>query len=363
MWMLLPVLLVVGAVIGWYFYGFIGRVLSTLGSKEKRWSLGVRICVAALLALGSFWVTSMVAVVILHIMALGLLLDLVHLLVRTIWRGHPLRVWNKLYGLGVLPCLLTICILLAGYANMQHVVQTDYTVHTEKTLSRTYRVALVADVHFGVSLDAEALAKICGQISAQDVDLVVLGGDIVDESTSRAEMKEIFALLGGIKSRYGVFYVHGNHDRMGAWTDAELVEVIEGAGIHLLKDAVYQVNEELVIIGREDKSAERRGARKPIAELLAAVDHADLVLSVDHQPNDYAAQGAAGADLVLSGHTHGGQLFPLQFVQSIFGINDAVYGQVIIDQDTQAIVTSGIAGWRYPVKTAAPAEYVMIEID
>ena len=69
-----------------------------------------------------------------------------------------------------------------------------------------------------------------------------------------------------------------------------------------------------------------------------------------------------GTDLLLSGHTPGGQLFPINYVQEWIPFNDGVYGRYDIDDDTVAIITSGFATWSYPSKTAAPAEYVIVDI-
>ena len=83
---------------------------------------------------------------------------------------------------------------------------------------------------------------------------------------------------------------------------------------------------------------------------------------LDQQPNQYAENVAAGTDLVLSGHTHGGQIFPLDLVMEIIPFNDGIYGYYELSEQTGAIVTSGFAGWEFPIKTAAPAEYVVIDL-
>ena len=118
------------------------------------------------------------------------------------------------------------------------------------------------------------------------------------------------------------------------------------------------------IIGRSDASFWQTNNRASMADLTALIpkdkkDNYTIVL--DHQPLDLETNATLKIDLQLSGHTHGGQLFPMRFFQTLTS-DILVYGQRNIG-DFTAITTSGIAGWRYPIKTGAPSEYVVINVD
>jgi len=367
MWPVLLLLLIAAAAMSCYLYCYLRRALETFGVNIKRTAVRIMTgCAVVLTEVLCLLFSGMGLIFLLHLLALALLLQAVNGILRRCCEPAPW--WRKLYGSGILPVLLTAAVLLLGWYNMNHVVRTDYTVHTHKEIrAEGYRVALVADVHFGVSLDEAQLGEVCEEISAQQPDVVILCGDIVDNNTTAEGMRTVFRTLGGIESCYGVFYVFGNHDRpmelvKSPFTEAELIETIEGSGIAILQDEVLQLTEELVLAGREDSGFGRSDGRMSVEALLADTDPADFILTLDHQPREYKENGQAGTDLLLSGHTHGGQIWPVNLLDRIFGFNEGVYGQIQIDGDTQAIVTSGLAGWGFPVKTAAPAEYVMIHI-
>lgn len=98
-------------------------------------------------------------------------------------------------------------------------------------------------------------------------------------------------------------------------------------------------------------------------ELTEDIDPDKFSIVIDHQPDDYAAQAESGVDLVLSGHTHGGQLFPLMNIENLIDITpeDRVYGREKRG-NTNFIVTSGIADWAIKFKTGCISEYLMIDI-
>ena len=356
-----------------YFYFVCKRFLGTLGVKLTRLfarlALLSVVCALALCGMLLSWTS---AVFLLHLAAFAGIVQLCNFILKLCARKRyeeGFSVWKRLYGLLVLPLLFSAAATVYGYVNLHSVRQTSYTVYTPKQIDADgYRVALIADVHFGISLDEQELLEKCAEIEAQAPDLVILCGDIVDNSSTREGMQAVFAILGSIKSTYGVYYVFGNHDRLYRMGDLpfsvdDLMAAIGAAGITVLQDTVMQITPDLVLVGREDRSGARGDTpRAAIAELLEGVDPADFILTLDHQPNEYAENAAAGTDLLLSGHTHGGQLFPLNILQEIVPFNDGVYGQYALGEDQLAIVTSGFGTWEIPVKTVGPAEYVIIDI-
>ena len=101
--------------------------------------------------------------------------------------------------------------------------------------------------------------------------------------------------------------------------------------------------------------------RASIEALAAKAGTGNFLLLLDHQPVDLADNARAGIDLELSGHTHGGQIWPMGILSKLTGVNEEYYGIHQIG-DFQVIVSSGMAGWGYPVRTEGSSEYVVVNI-
>jgi predicted MPP superfamily phosphohydrolase len=333
---------------------------------KKPWARVTLFVLSVLITALSCDISSAFAVFVLHVMFVDGILRLIALFFRKITFPPTVK---KLFGSGLCAVLIAGAVLFAGCINFFSVRPTEYEILTEKELrAEGYRVVLIADVHYGVSLDRAELQRVCDEIEACNPDFIILGGDITDHETGKAKAREVFALLSSIESKYGTYFTFGNHDVpmrgmpsefADQYGEEELNALVENCGITVLKDDIHYVGEadELALIGRKDRSA---GNRLGVQALDASTRDDAFRLVIDHQPNEYQENGNCGTDLLLSGHTHGGQFFPLNFIMPLF--NDAVYGRTVIDEDTEAIVSSGLACWGYPFKTAAPAEYLVIDI-
>lgn len=358
-----------GGLMGWYAYRYIRRSLLTFGSDVTKKHIKIPILTAsAVIGAGCANIGSIGTILFLHILFISLFLRLINYITKKIFKGSVFNKYReKVFQSGIIPVLVSLAVIFAGYINMHNVVKTEYTVFTEKNISKDYKIALVADVHYGVSLDKKAMDKKCAEISSHNPDVVILAGDITDSDTSKNAMEEVFDCLGKIKSNYGIFYVYGNHDRSmlqmkNKYSDDELKSAIEKNGIIILKDNVTSVNNEIRLIGRDDAFTNAKSDRRSLKDLMRDVPKDDYIINIDHQPREYRESAELNLDLVLSGHTHGGQIWPADIVQKIFNINEGVYGCSKIGTGTQTVITSGFAGWAYPVKNSAPAEYVIINI-
>lgn len=211
------------------------------------------------------------------------------------------------------------------------------------------------------------------RMEQEQPDLVVLGGDIVDETTLLREAEQAFRALAQIDSTFGTFYVYGNHDK-GTYskscdfTQEELEQAIRDSGVRILEDETVILNDKLTITGRRDRSGAVVGQtpRKNPQELFADLQQSGASseafhILADHQPREMEENAAAGFDLMLSGHTHAGQMWPVGLVTELFDKKTVNYGQKSFG-NMELVVSSGIAGWGYPLRTGKHSEYTVITV-
>lgn len=354
-----------------YIYFYLSRMVQfwNLDIKRKIVKLIVGIFTATL---GIILINVMGtgSIIILHVVFMSFILEILNLVYKMISKRKNAKSvkWEKLYKSGLIPILASIIILGYGYYNIGHVVEKDYNIKTEKRIRQEgYRIAMISDLHFGTTVDKIKLQKYCELVEKSKPDMVVLCGDIVDENTTLSEMKEAIQELGSIKSTYGTFYVYGNHDKMKYtskpdFTKEDLQTELSINKINVLVDGTYNLNDEFEIIGRDDLSHPEDSERLSSEELLENVSQDKFTLLLDHQPSDLNENSKLGYDLQLSGHTHAGQIWPVGLICDLFNINDLNYGYEKID-NFQVIVSSGISGWGYPIRTGSNSEYVIIDVN
>ena len=257
--------------------------------------------------------------------------------------------------------LLTAVYLLAGYYLCHNVWQTNYTLDTEKNIR--LKIAMLADSHIGTTFDGEGFARHIKTIEAENPDILIIAGDFADDSSKKADVIRACRALGEMKTKYGVWFAYGNHDKgyynKRDFTADELETELKDNGVHILEDEYEFVDDSFYVVGRKDDPFEER---KNINALLSGIDTSKYIIVIDHEPNDYENEAASPADLVLSGHTHGGQLFPITYVGEWFKINDRTYGHEKRN-NTDFIVTSGISDWAVKFKTGTKSEFVIVDVE
>ncbi len=333
------------------------------GKKIISFGLGlipvVLIFLAVWITLGS--INAMICII--HLMAIWLLCDGISKLVEK----KRKREFAKYSYIGALAMGITAVYLLCGAYLAYHVWRTGYTLETDKPVG-DLRIVQFADSHVGTTFDGEEFGEQVEAMQSENPDVVVITGDYVDDDTTREDMIAACRALGTLHTTYGVYYAFGNHDKgyygseYRGYSGEELVAELEKNKVRVLQDETVLLDDRFYIIGRQDRSEEQTGSsRASMEELVSGLDSDKYSIVLDHQPHDYDAQAASGVDLVLSGHTHGGQLFPVNYMGEWTGENDKTYGLETRD-NTNFIVTSGISDWAIKFKTGCKSEYVVIDV-
>lgn len=221
-------------------------------------------------------------------------------------------------------------------------------------------IVMASDLHLGTLVGRSRLEKVVERINALDPDVIFLPGDIVDETVTAKDEAEFSGVMRKLRAPLGVFAVPGNHEFYSGLE--RNLACLRACGIMVLEDQAISVARAFVLVGRRDPSSLKpRESRLPIRDILAkhGLDDRLPIILLDHQPAHLKESSLAGVDLQLSGHTHAGQIFPLDVVnRMVWELN---WGY-LRKGDTQYYVTSGVGTWGPPVRTGSRPEIVRIRL-
>lgn len=255
---------------------------------------------------------------------------------------------------------LSLAVTAAGsYVAANPAVKTvDLYIDKAKTGDPYLDIIMVSDLHLGNIITKKHLERLVNRINEYSPDIVLLPGDFFDENLKPVIQDNMGGLIESIKSRYGIYAVTGNHEYIGGVEEA--VAYMRKHGIRVLRDESV-VADGLVITGREDRSAKRFGgrARRDLGELVKEIDTGMPVLVMDHQPFNIRESADCGIDLHISGHTHNGQLWPVNFITD--RIYDVAYGYALVNK-THVYVSDGYGTWGPPVRTSSRPELVLLRL-
>jgi predicted MPP superfamily phosphohydrolase len=220
------------------------------------------------------------------------------------------------------------------------------------------RIAVVADIHLGPTLGRRHTERIVRLINEQEPDLVAIVGDLVDGTV--AELGDDAAPLADLVSRHGSFFVTGNHEYysgFGPW-----VAELERLGVQPLRNERVEIGAGSAVLdlaGVNDPTGEQEGDAPDYDRALGGRDPQRPVVLLAHQPVQVHEAARHGVDLQLSGHTHGGQIYPFDY---LIRLQQPVISGLGRFGDTQLYVTNGAGFWGPPVRVGAPPEITMIEL-
>ena len=217
-----------------------------------------------------------------------------------------------------------------------------------------FRIAVVSDMHLGPLLGRDFARRVVDTINSTQPDLIAVVGDLVDGSVE--DLSPAVAPLAQLRARHGTFFVTGNHEYL--YDAPRWISAVRDLGVHPLENALVELPG-FDLAGVDDVAGEGRGQGPDFARALGQRDRARTAVLLAHQPVLINEAVDYGVDLQLSGHTHGGQLWPGTYLAklampTVAGLER--YG------DTQLYVSRGAGAWGPPVRVDAPSDITVIEM-
>ncbi|MDD3654481.1 MAG: metallophosphoesterase [Desulfotomaculaceae bacterium] len=326
-------------------------LIGRFGNKLMPESLSTRLSV-----IGSYWLAAMDFLVLALVVV-----DLVRLADR--WLHFlPHEVKHFPYIIGLVVVLLVIGIVGYGAWNSRNPQLTHYDLTINKPAGQLQdlHAVMVSDIHLGNIVSNGRLLALIDKINNLNPDIVLLPGDIIDESIGPFVEQGMQDSLRKIKAKYGTYAVFGNHDYIGGHAEEAHV-LLQEAGVIVLRDGVQKVAGSFYIAGRDDRLKSRfEGVeRRKLSEILAGIDKSLPLILLDHQPDQLAEAQEQGVDLQLSGHTHRGQLFPFNLItRNIFEIDWGYLRR----GEFQVVVSCGFGTWGPPIRIGNHPEIVELNI-
>ncbi|MFC5531971.1 metallophosphoesterase [Cohnella yongneupensis] len=236
----------------------------------------------------------------------------------------------------------------------------ELDIDKEGGIASTWTIVVASDIHLGNVIGNRHLRKLVKRVEAIKPDLVLLPGDVIDDSIEPFLRNEMSKTLGLLKARYGVYAVLGNHEYYGGHIP-QYIEEMRKVGIRVMQDETVEIAGSLYIVGRKDKTAEASalGGRLPVSGLVEGLDLAKPVIMMDHQPTKFQQAADAGVDLMLSGHTHRGQFAPNHWItKRIFELDWGYMRKNAM----HVIVSSGFGLWGPPIRIASRSEIIHVTL-
>ncbi|MDF9837424.1 MULTISPECIES: metallophosphoesterase [unclassified Breznakia] len=248
---------------------------------------------------------------------------------------------------------ISIIVSIYGNIHAKQIKVTTYTYQIEKQSKQdALNIIYISDLHLGNSIHHDELKNIVDKVNSIHPDIILYGGDIFDENTSKQQLQSSIPYFKQMKATYGSYYIYGNHEFYSE-SQSRYNNILKQSNIHILEDESITIENAFTIVGRLDIRKHKN--RKSLSTLLKDIDGSKPIIVLDHQP---IVDEHDAIDLQLSGHTHNGQIFPANFIVPLVYKNG--YG---FDKEPYPLITSSGAGtWGIPMRIGSNAEIVNIKL-
>ena len=270
-----------------------------------------------------------------------------------------LRLFHLVFPHRFIICLgLTIVLLAGGYIHYSNPKTEVIHLDINKPLAGTdeLRVVAVSDIHLGYGTTKARLQRYVRMIMAQKPDLILISGDMIDSNLFPVKAQAMGEELSQLRAPLGIYMVPGNHEYLsGVRRCREFVQ--QETPIRWLQDSTVVLTNGLQIVGRDDRSNPHR---ESLAELVRPLDLQRPLIVLDHQPAHLEESVEARADLQFSGHTHDGQVWPLNYItRSLFEVSQG-YKRI---GETHVYVSAGLSLWGPPFRIGTSSELTLFKIQ
>ena len=259
-------------------------------------------------------------------------------------------------GAFIASLLITTIVVIAGYINTRiiNIKNLDVKLAKKNSSLNELNIVTFADIHLTAMNDEKFLRDVVEKTNRLNPDIVLIPGDFVDEKKDWLAERGIGKAFFDLKPKYGTYACTGNHEFIVDVNDVS--EFIRSHNITLLRDEMIMIDSAFYLAGRDDRMFKKR---KSLDEIVADRNENYPLILMDHTPFGLEDAEKNNVDLQLSGHTHHGQMWPLNYITQKLYEQDWGY---LKKGSTQYYVTCGVGTWGPPVRTGSKTEIVNIKV-
>jgi predicted MPP superfamily phosphohydrolase len=292
--------------------------------------------------------------VMLYLFLFFLITDLIYGLVRLFRKSTHFWKIQALSGY-----IIVAGLVIYGYYNFTHpkISEQEIVIHKKAGSYKNLKIVGLSDLHLGVNIDKNRLESFVRLVNAQNPDLVIIAGDMIDNNALPLMKEKMWEEFAQIQAPLGVYACLGNHEYLSGIQSS--LDFLRKTNIRLLIDSTAWIDNSFWLIGRDDFKGMRNHRREPLSGLVAKTNPNQPLFLLDHEPVNLNDAKQNGIDLQFSGHTHLGQIFPVSLL--VKKMYETAYGYTQRG-NTQYYITSGIGLWGPPLRIGTNSEIVVFNI-
>lgn len=290
-----------------------------------------------------------------------IVLDIVRIIISRVNKFWYIPTFNAFFSspsTAVIALLVSVFAGAYGYFEARGINVTRITLVSEKISQQSTPIRLlqISDLHLGIMSDTQRVTRIINMIRNLNPDVVVSTGDLVDMQANH--LGHFAKIFQDLHPRFGKFAIVGNHEVIGGMDDAR--EFMQQAGFSVLTNKAVTIENVLTLVGVDDPMAKNTEASASAERtVLKQLAQQHFIVLLKHQPV-VDADSVGLFDLQLSGHTHGGQILPFNFLTSL--VYRVPTGLSLLAKDTWLYVSRGIGTWGPPIRLFSPPEITLVEL-